>query len=60
MKEITKEDWIKLKSYHCDKGKHRFRSNHFGVTWCTICGALSSKDAPQVQEDECLIIKTSL
>ena len=57
MKEITKEEQTKLKSFHCDKGKHRFSNNHFGVTWCIICGALYNKDAPPVQEDECLLIK---
>ena len=42
MKTITKLDWIKLKSHNCDKGKHRLRTNKFGITWCTICGNLST------------------
>lgn len=56
MKIITKEEWLKLKSFHCDKGKHRYRTNYFGIAWCTICGSLSNKDFPLVEEDEKLLI----
>lgn len=41
MKRITLQDHIKLKSIRCDKGKHKFRENLFGVTWCVIYGQLS-------------------
>lgn len=27
----------------CLIGKHRFRDNEFGVTWCIECGLLSNK-----------------
>lgn len=26
----------------CKKGKHKFRENKFGVTWCVRCGLLST------------------
>jgi len=59
-KIITIEEHSKLKSCHCDKGKHRFRENPFGITWCVICGQLSVNNKGKIeplQEDEKLIIK---
>lgn len=57
---ITKSDYIALKSFHCDKGKHRFRENPFGITWCVICGQLSVNNHGLVlllQEEDKLIIR---
>lgn len=31
----------------CSKGKHKFRENSFGITWCVICGLLSTSTQPQ-------------
>lgn len=39
-----------LKIRYCDKQKHRYRTNNFGVTWCSICGNLSNTDAPKLEE----------
>lgn len=49
---MTVKDYKKLLSVHCDRGKHRYRMNHFGVTWCVICGRLSNADAPLIEESE--------
>lgn len=39
----------------CNAGKHKLRTNHFGVTWCVYCGVLSNADAePLVEEDKVL------
>lgn len=54
---MTKEEYKKLLSFHCDKGKHRFRTNHFGITWCVICGRLSNADAPLIKEHEKILIE---
>lgn len=59
-KIISVDEHIKLKSCHCNKGKHRFRENPFGITWCVICGQLSINNAGLVQplkEDDKIIIK---
>ena len=53
---ITIKDWNKLKSFHCDKSKHRFRTNKFGVTWCTICGTLSNKPSFIMNDNDKLTI----
>ena len=57
---ISINEHMKLKSCHCDKGKHRFRENPFGITWCVICGQLSINNVGLVQplkEDDKIIIK---
>lgn len=59
-KIVSTEEHIKLKRCHCDKGKHRFRENKFGITWCVICGLLSINNLGLVkplEEDDKLIIK---
>ena len=59
-KTILLNEYLKLKKCHCDKGKHKFRENKFGITWCTICGQLSVNNKGLVQpmsEDDKLIIK---
>lgn len=61
MKTISLEEYKKLKACRCDKGKHKFRENKFGVTWCTICGLLSSNVygvVTPLEEDDKLLIKT--
>lgn len=60
MKSINYNDWLKLKSYHCDKGKHRYRINKYGITWCVICGSLGSHNSTSEtlkEEEKLLIIK---
>lgn len=44
----------------CDKGKHKFRDNIFGMTWCVICGQHSIKPSniPLLETDK--IITTNL
>ena len=44
------QDWLMLKKLHCDRDKHRMRTNQYGVTWCVICGKLSSKDSEELTE----------
>lgn len=59
-KIITIEEHTRLKKYHCDKSKHKFRENPFGITWCVICGQLSINNQGKVEpltEDDKLIIK---
>ena len=59
-KIITIDDHNKLKACHCNKGKHRFRENKFGIVWCVICGQLSINNYGLVEplsEDDKLIIK---
>lgn len=50
MKYFTLEEHSKLKKCHCDKGKHRFRENLFGITWCVICGQLSINNQGLVEK----------
>ena len=59
MKEIKSTDWHKNLGL-CAKGKHKLRTNDYGVTWCTRCGLLSSTQnaEPLKDEDKLLIIKT--
>ena len=57
---LSLSEYKKLKQFHCDKGKHRFRENPFGITWCVICGQLSVNNQGKVgplQEDDKLIIQ---
>lgn len=58
MKTIKKEDWNKLQNIRCNKGKHKFRTNKFGVTWCVICGMLGGYNTPSqtLTEDDKLLI----
>lgn len=59
MKQITLEDHTRLKSIKCDKGRHKFRENPFGITWCVICGQLSINNCGLVEklsEDDKLTI----
>ena len=53
---MTKEQYFILVKRICDKGKHRFRTNWFGVTWCVICGQLSSSLAEELKEEDKLKI----
>lgn len=42
----------------CNSGKHKLRTNHFGVTWCVYCGVLSNADAePLADEDKVQYIR---
>ena len=36
----------------CTSGKHKLRTNHFGVTWCVYCGVLSNADAESLTDDD--------
>lgn len=58
MKAINSETWKKLQERNCEKGKHRLRTNQYGVTWCVICGKLCIGDvsADQLQEEDKLLI----
>lgn len=46
MKTITKEVYTKMFNNNCAKGKHKLYENRFGITWCTICGALAKGGVP--------------
>lgn len=55
--EITLEKHKILFIRNCGRGKHRLRTNKFGVTWCTICGLLSNtENAESTSDDDQLII----
>ncbi len=56
MREVTREQWIKMLAVNCNKGKHRFRTNNAGVTWCVICGLLSNKGNDILKEEDSLKI----
>lgn len=54
--EITRERYLGQLKY-CQKGKHKLRTNKFGVTWCVRCGLLCTGDSSQeLNKDEILII----
>ena len=60
-KIITPQEWIIMKSRNCDRGKHRFRMNKYGVTWCVICGHLStSPNEKNLEKGERILIKGSI
>ena len=40
-KSISKEQHLRMLKL-CENGKHKFRENKFGVTWCVVCGLLST------------------
>ena len=56
MTEINKERYQILLNRTCNKSKHRFRTNRFGISWCVICGQLSSALADNLEEDDKLRI----
>ena len=62
MKTIGKTDWYKLQTIRCNKGKHKFRTNKFGVTWCVICGMLGSYNtsSQELEESDKLLIDPSV
>lgn len=51
MKEINPEQYRLLLERNCNRSKHRLRTNKFGVTWCVICGLLSTSTGEQQLED---------
>jgi hypothetical protein len=54
--EITKEQFNSMQNI-CKKGKHKFRTNQYGVTWCVRCGLLGSESTQQLTKEEILVIK---
>lgn len=52
---ITKERYLEGIKNYCKKDKHKFRTNKFGVTWCTRCGLLSTSDAKELSKDDSII-----
>ncbi len=57
---IRKSDWFKSLNL-CAKGKHKLRTNHYGVTWCTRCGLLSNtQNAQELDQEEVLIIENEI
>lgn len=57
MKQITKQEWYKMLTINCNKGKHRLRTNKFGVTFCVICGLLSNTNNAITSNSDNLLIK---
>jgi hypothetical protein len=55
----TLEHYWKLRE-HCSKGKHKFRDNDFGMTWCVICGQHSTSPSNIPLQPEEQIITTDL
>lgn len=37
---------------NCNSGKHKLRTNKFGVTWCVYCGCLSNAESEPLNEDD--------
>ena len=48
LNQIQRQNHIK----NCNSGKHKLRTNRFGVTWCVYCGNLSNADSEPLQEDD--------
>ena len=60
MGKIKKSDWFKSLNL-CAKGKHKLRTNHYGVTWCTRCGLLSNtQNAQELDQDEVLVVENEI
>lgn len=60
MGKIKKSDWFKSLGL-CAKGKHKLRTNHYGVTWCTRCGLLSNtQNAQELDQEEVLVIENEI
>lgn len=57
MKKIRKSDWFNSLNL-CTKGKHKLRTNNYGVTWCTRCGLLSNtQNAQELTKEDVLTIE---
>ena len=52
--EITKEQFLSMQNI-CKKGKHKFRTNKFGVTWCVRCGLLGSESSHNLEPNEIIV-----
>ena len=59
MKTITIDELQMMKKHRCDKGKHKFRENAFGVSWCVLCGQLGgvNSSVEKLTDDDILVIK---
>ena len=55
----TLEHYWKLRQ-QCSNGKHKFRDNKLGITWCVVCGqhSTSPSNIPLTPEEQ--IITTDL
>jgi hypothetical protein len=55
---MFKEQYLKQINNCCQKGKHKLRTNQYGVTWCVRCGLLSnSTNEPLLKEEEKIIVQ---
>ena len=55
---MFKEQYLKQINNYCQKGKHKLRTNQYGVTWCVRCGLLSnSTNEPLLKEEEKIIVR---
>lgn len=62
MKTITKEHHQKILGRECMKGKHKLRTNTFGITWCVNCGLLSTAvnaGDPLTEDDKLMVTADS-
>ena len=60
MRTITSSQWLKILDRSCNKGKHKLRTNKFGITFCVNCGLLSTAvnaGDPLSEDDKLNIIK---
>jgi hypothetical protein len=48
LNKIQRQNHLK----NCQSGKHKLRTNKFGVTWCVYCGNLSNADSEPLEEDD--------
>lgn len=56
MKTISSERHQRMLENLCNKGKHKIKTNSFGVSFCVICGLLSNKEHESLEEDHKLLI----
>lgn len=59
MKIVNFEQHNKMLERNCSRGKHRLRTNKYGITWCVICGHLCTGNviADPLTEDDKIMIK---
>ena len=56
---ITKKTYWNMRA-RCLQGKHKFRDNDFGMTWCVVCGQHSTKSCGVPLQEEDKIVTTDL
>lgn len=47
---------FEVRRQRCVSGKHKFRENKFGVTWCVNCGLIGKNAIFELVEDDKLVV----